>query len=161
MDIQLTQILFQLINFSVVLGALTYLLYKPVLKIFDERARRIHEGQKAAEEAMETQNHIEEIKKEASTSLKRERSRMLKEAQAEAEAQKASILEKANKQAELDLEKKKAAWAQEHQQLLANSKNEMIEAVISVAEKVIGDSLDTKSQTKLIDKELSSIIKAL
>ncbi|MFZ1721561.1 MAG: ATP synthase F0 subunit B [Microgenomates group bacterium] len=112
MDIQLTQILFQLVNFSVVLGALTYLLYKPVLKIFDERARRIHEGQKAAEEAIETQNNIEEMKKEATTALKRERSRLLKEAQAEADAQKSALLEEANRTASVELEKKKAAWVQ-------------------------------------------------
>jgi len=38
MDIQLPQIIFQIVNFGVVVGALTYLLYKPVKKMLDERS---------------------------------------------------------------------------------------------------------------------------
>ena len=41
MDIQLPQIIYQLVNFGVVFGAVTYLLYKPVQKILDERSKRI------------------------------------------------------------------------------------------------------------------------
>ena len=41
MDIQLPQIIFQLVNFGVVFGAIVYLLYKPTQKILDERAKRV------------------------------------------------------------------------------------------------------------------------
>ena len=49
MEIDISQILFQIVNFSVVLAALTFLLYKPIFKMFLERAKRIEEGQKAAQ----------------------------------------------------------------------------------------------------------------
>ena len=70
MDIQITQILFQAINFSVVLGALTFLLYKPVLKMFDERSQKIAEGQKAAEAAIQDKEKLEEARKKMVNKLR-------------------------------------------------------------------------------------------
>lgn len=161
MDIQLTQILFQLVNFTAVLGALTYLLYKPILKIFDERSRRIHEGQKAAEEALATRENLEEMKKEAKTALKRERTQLLKEAQEEADKQKELIISEARKQAKMELEKSKDGWRQEKAQLLKDSKAEMSDAVLLVAEKLVGEHLSSASDQKLIDRELNAILKSL
>ena len=63
MDIQLPQILFQAINFSVVMGALTFLLYKPVLKMFDERSQKISEGLKAAEAALKEKEELDQTRK--------------------------------------------------------------------------------------------------
>ena len=62
MNIVFPQILFQIINFSIVMGALWYLLYEPVMKIFSERAKRIEEGQLAAQEAIAQQEKIDELK---------------------------------------------------------------------------------------------------
>ena len=83
MQIELTQILFQIINFGVVLGVLWYLLYKPVLKIFAERAKRIEEGQKAAAKALENQEKINEIKLKTEAESKKKASQVLKEASVE------------------------------------------------------------------------------
>ena len=87
MDIKVTQILFQIVNFSVVVDALTYLLYKPVLKIFEERTRRIEEGQKAAEQSLKSREEVDAMKAEMQTALKKERAQMLKAAQEEAQVE--------------------------------------------------------------------------
>ena len=44
-------LLVQAVNFGLLLSALTYFLYKPVLRIIDERQRKIAEGVKTAEAA--------------------------------------------------------------------------------------------------------------
>lgn len=46
-------LLVQVVNFSVLLGALTYLLYKPVLSMLEERRRVIAQGVRDAEKAGE------------------------------------------------------------------------------------------------------------
>ena len=58
MEINLYQVLFQIFNFGVVMYLLNKVLYKPVLKMLDERAKKINEGMaladknlKAAEES--------------------------------------------------------------------------------------------------------------
>ena len=161
MDIQWTQILFQAVNFSVVLGALTFLLYKPVLKMFDERSQRIAEGQKAAESAIKTQEALEVKTKKMDSELKKEKAQVLKEAQEEAKAKATDLVAAAKKEAQAEKSKLVAAWEKEKAALLKEAKQDMADAVIAVSAKVIGESLDSKAQQKLIDTELEAILKSL
>ncbi len=161
MDIQLTQILFQIINFSVVLGALTFLLYKPVIKIFDERALRIEEGQKAAEQAIKTKDELDKEKKKADNEHKKERARIINEAQEEAKQRAQEIVSTARKETKEEQAKLLEGWKEEKAQLMKEAKSEMTDAIIAISAKVIGKTLDTKAQQKLIDEEINLIIKNL
>ncbi|GIK83721.1 MAG: hypothetical protein BroJett025_03430 [Patescibacteria group bacterium] len=161
MDIQITQILFQAINFSVVLGALTFLLYKPVLKMFDERSQKIAEGQKAAEAAVTEKNELEQTRKKMENDLKKERATVLKEAQDEAKEKAQEILAQARKEAKAEKSKLLDSWDTEKAALLKEAKQDMADAVMAVSAKVIGKSLDVKAQQKLIDSELETILKNL
>lgn len=161
MDIQFPQILFQIINFSIVLGALWYLLYKPVLKIFAERSKRIEEGQKAAAKAIEQQTKIEELKAKSTQEMKKEASKVLQEATKEAEEQKALILDEAKKLATAEIERLRRDWEAEQTQRIQQINQKLIDAVMTASEKVIGVSLDKKAHSKLIDSELNQVIKSL
>lgn len=158
MDIQISQIIFQIINFSVVVGALTFLLYKPVLKIFDERAKRIQEGQKAAEKAIASQEKLEEMKAKAEAEIKKERAEVLEKAQTEAKSRKQTLLAEAKKEAQAEVDKLKAQWQDEKAQMIKSAKADMADAVVQTAKVVIGKSLDTKDQKKLIDTELDNLL---
>jgi F-type H+-transporting ATPase subunit b len=161
MEIQLPQILFQVVNFSVVLGALWYLLYKPVLKIFAERAKRIEEGQKAAQKAIEQQEKIGELKAKTTQELKKESAKVLQQATKEAEEQKSAILEEAKKQAAAEIERMKQNWEEEQTQRIQHINQQLVDVVIAASEKVIGQSLDKKAHAKLIDSELNQVLKSL
>jgi F-type H+-transporting ATPase subunit b len=58
-------LIIQAVNFAVLLGALTYFLYKPVLKVLDERREKIAQGvadaQKASEELADASKTAEGI----------------------------------------------------------------------------------------------------
>jgi F-type H+-transporting ATPase subunit b len=161
MDIQWTQILFQAINFSVVLGALTFLLYKPVLKMFDERSQKIAEGQKAAEAAIKEKDELEATRKKLEGDLKKEKAKVLKAAQEEAKSKAADLIAAAKKEAKSEKSKLVTAWEKEKAALLKEAKQDMADAVVAVSAKVIGQSLDSKAQQKLIDTELEAILKSL
>lgn len=161
MDIQITQILFQAINFSVVLGALTFLLYKPVLKMFDERSQKIAEGQKAAEAALKDKDALDAKRKKMENDLKKERATVLNKAQEEAKAKATEIVAAAKKEAKAEKSKLVGAWENEKAALFQEAKQDMADAVVAVSAKVIGKSLDNKAQSKLIDSELETILKSL
>src|SRR3989344_5401181 len=57
-------LLIQAVNFGLLLAALSYFLYKPILKIIDERRHKIAEGVRTAEAAAE---RLEEAEKEGGT----------------------------------------------------------------------------------------------
>jgi flagellar motility protein MotE (MotC chaperone) len=62
MEIQLAQIIFQILNFGVVLAALTYFVYKPVVKLLDERKAKIAQAAKSADEIQKEKEQLEETK---------------------------------------------------------------------------------------------------
>lgn len=161
MEIHLDQILFQIFNFFVVMGALTYLLYKPVLKIFEERAVRIAEGQKAAAEALEQKQAIEALKTEARKELKKEKATVLEAATKEATAQKLQLLAEAQEAAQTFLTEAKQKWAEERAQKLQEMQGELVTAVVATTEKVLERKLTKTDHSELIDKELSQLLKSI
>jgi len=161
MDIQLTQILFQIINFSVVVGAVSFLLYKPVLKIFDERSKRIAEGERAAVKAQKAYSEIEKRQKMVESELKKERNKVIKDAQTEAGERRDTIISDAKAQAKVEIAELKTQWENEKAMLFKKAEKDMAESILSISEKVIGDALDKKAASQLIDSELKKIIKAL
>ncbi len=161
MDIQLAQIIFQIINFGVVVGALTFLLYKPVLKIFDERAQRIEEGQKAAEEAIKKHENLDQMRKDMQTKLKKERAQMLEEATEEAKAKKQEILAEARKEAQAEVEKIRKAGEDEKAQLIKDVRVELVEAVVQATRSLTLQTLDAKKDAQLIDAELNKLLKQI
>jgi F-type H+-transporting ATPase subunit b len=161
MDIQLPQILFQMVNFSVVVGALTYLLYKPVQKIFEERADRIAAGQKAAEESIAQQSKLDEQARKIKKEAEREAVEILEEAKQKAEARKKQIIAEAKELTDTQRAKLMEEWTAEKQQMLKQMRQELVDAVIATSQKVIGNSFDTKAQTKLIDQEIDALVKTI
>ncbi len=163
MDIQLPQILFQIINFSVVVGALTYLLYKPVQKILDERANRIEEGQKAAQKAMTEQQHAEELKKQYKKDAEKEAAAIIAEAKETAQQLSRDLQEKTQEHAKAELLKHQNDWQAEKRKMIEGLKQQFADAVVSAAEKVVGDSIkvDAKKHAQLIDDELSALLKKM
>ncbi len=161
MEIQLTNILFQIVNFGIVFGALVFLLYKPVLKLFEERSKRIAEGQKAAEEAIKEKEKIAALEEKTKKKLERKQAEILEKAVSEAEAEKQRIIEEAHQQAQEVVAKAQAKWEEEKERMKENMMAEMAEAVIKVSSKVIGENLDAKKHQKLIDQELAKILKEI
>ncbi len=162
MEIQLTSILFQAINFGVVLGALIYLLYKPILKLFEERSQRIAEGQKAAEEAIKGRERISVLEKSTKRKLEKEAAQVIERAVVEAEREKQRILDEAHDKAEEELNKLKSKWQIEKEQLKDQFHRDMVDAIIKVSQKIIGTHLaDIKKQQQLIEQELERILKEL
>lgn len=161
MDIQLTTILFQMLNFGVVVGALSVLLYKPVLKIFEERSKRIEEGQKAAEEAIEKQASLDQMQKDIQLKLKKEKTQVLEEAMEEAKAKRQEILAKTRKDAQAEVDKLRATWEEEKSQMIAGVRTDLVDAVVEATKSISMQTLDAKKDSALIDAELDKLLKQI
>ena len=160
MEIQLTSILLQILNFGIVAGALTYLLFKPIRKILDERARMIAEGHDAAQKAMAERSSAEELKAKAKKEAQLEAKQLLDEARTEVSAKKAEMLKDAKAEvAEFKEKARKDAEAEKASQMVAQQ-SEFEAAVIAVAEKLMGASIDAKQHTDLIKRGLKEIASA-
>ena len=158
MDIQFPQILFQLINFSVVFGGVSVLLYRPIQKILDERMNRVAEGQKAAQEAIHEKENLDELKKKLEKDANKEAVELLAASKKKADSQKKEIIAKAKQEAMTEVKKIKAEWQDEKKAMVEANKKDMISAVAEVALLVSKKKLDSKSDEKLISEELDGVL---
>lgn len=161
MDIQIPQILFQIINFSVVTGALIYLLYKPIQTLLEERARRVEEGQLAAQKNIAEQQKLEELKKEVKRSAEKEAAEILEKAKVEADQKAQDMLNKAQEHAKAQILKFQSEWQEQKKELVKQLKDQFITGVVATTEKVVGKAFDKKAHQQLIDDELAQLITQL
>ncbi len=161
MDIQVPQILFQLVNFGVVFGALLYLVYKPVLKTLQQRSKKIQESQKAADEVIEQKNQMEKTAQKTLTQTKKQAADILAEAKKQADEKKNELMSKAKDEVQQYLNEEKSKWEQEKKQMVKQLEKEMSNAAFHIAEKVLGETIDKKAQSKLVDQSIAEVLKTL
>lgn len=144
----------QIINFSLLMVLLTALLYKPVLKMLDERATRIRESLEKAEEVkreaerteQQFQARIQESRQEGQAILAqatKSGERLIEEARQRAREEGESLLTRAR--TEIEMERDRAIT--ELQQRFAD-------LTVLAASRVIGQSLDKESHVRLIEQVL-------
>ncbi len=161
MEIKLAQILFQIINFGVVFGALTVLLYKPILKMLDARAEKIEKASKAADETIREREEIEALKKKSKLQADKEALKLLEKAREQAQELKKDLVKKAKEEIKAEHEKALKSFALEKASLISEMEKQFAGSVFTVSEKLLGEAIDKKSHAKLIDqgiKDLATIM---
>lgn len=145
------------LSMYVMFTVLSYLLFKPVRKMLEDRKQRVADEQETArrekEEAIsykeEYELKLKQIEKEAQEILSEARKKAMKNEAAiiaEAKEEAARIIARANN--EIELEKKRA---------LDDMKQEMISIASLMAGKVVAASIDTSIQDSLIDETLKEL----
>jgi len=147
----------QLINFTLLLIIFRLLLYKPLLRILDERKKRIQEGLEASDEAkrrlsqteQEVANELDKARQEGQgliTQAQQISSRIQEEARQGARAEAERLLERAR--GEIQLERDSA---------IAELRREFADLTITAAERVIKEELDAEKHRRLIAEVLAEV----
>jgi F-type H+-transporting ATPase subunit b len=159
MDIEFPQILFQILNFSLILFVLNKFLYKPIMKVLAERADRIDQGLLAAKASLEEKDQIDSLKKAEMHKAQLESQKIIDEAKSEAEKIAKGIVEKAKLDAQAVTQKEatafKAKMADEEQQLAKR----ISDLIILTTKSVLKDTLKTEYQQEIINEEIKLISK--
>ncbi|MEI6185894.1 MAG: F0F1 ATP synthase subunit B [Dehalococcoidia bacterium] len=143
-----------LINFLVLFGLLTAILYKPVLKMLDERAVKIKESLEQAEKIKEQTSRSEEQIKAAVEAARKEGQVIIAQASLIAEKLKEEAKDGARKEADVIVKKAKDEIKLERDKSIADLRSEFSNLTILAAEKVIQESLDAQKHRRLIDEVL-------
>ena len=145
------------INIFILFFGLSYLLFNPVRDMLEKRKQKIageladaaNDKKSAAEMKAEYEQKLKEVSKEADAILEEARRKgKAKEAEIiqEAIAEAARIVERGNR--EVELERKKA---------LDDMKQEIVSIASLMAEKVVASSIDMKVQDELIEETLKEM----
>jgi F-type H+-transporting ATPase subunit b len=143
-----------LINFAVLFILLKIFLYKPILKMLDERAKKTQEGMELAEA---TKKEYEQAKAEVQRQIEKGRQEgqtIVAQAVQAGERLKGESREEAVKQAQTIIDRTRAELATERDQLVGRLRKEFVDISIAAAEKVIKETLDKEKHKKLIEETL-------
>ncbi|HOZ03141.1 MAG TPA: ATP synthase F0 subunit B [Candidatus Woesebacteria bacterium] len=161
MEIQPLQIIFQIINFSVILGLLSYLLYKPILKVFEERSKRIEEGQKAARDLIEEKAAIEALKLKTQKKLESEETKKLEQITTQVKEKKQELLAVAQEEVTKFVKGEEQKWQVEKQRRITSLKDELVSSIITASEKVIDKKLTDTDKKNLVNEQLDIVLARL
>jgi len=149
------------VNFIVLFVLLRMFLYKPVLKVLDERAQRTKEAMELAEA---TKQEFEQAKAEVQKQIEKGRQEaqaIITQAMQLGERLKEESRQEATKQAQVILERTRVELGAEREKIVEDLRREFVSIAILAAEKVIKETLDKEKHRKLIEETLekSAILK--
>lgn len=130
-------LLIQGLNFGALLAVLSYLLYKPVFRMLDERQKKIAEGVKTAEAAA---GKLESAKHESEAIVgkaAREAEELVSNARSHAEVRGDEIVRAAEERAASTLKDAQMKADEAKRQALLESQKEIARAAMLAAEKIL------------------------
>jgi F-type H+-transporting ATPase subunit b len=143
-----------LINFTILLIVLKLFLYKPVLRLLDDRRRRIQEGFDRAEQAESQASASEHETREAIEQAQREARELVQQAHEAAAQLRAQLEERARADAEQIVSRAREEVQVERDQAIEQLRREFADLTITAAERVTRQSLDRAAHQRLIDEVL-------
>jgi F-type H+-transporting ATPase subunit b len=144
----------QIVSFLVLFGVLSFVAYKPILKMLDERSKKIKESLEEAEKVkQQSLSAEEEVRKQIQSASQRGQEIIAKAAKTSDEIR-AKAQDLARADAEEILERARQDIKAEREATVDELRRGFADVTILAAGKVIGETLDEESHRELIDKVL-------
>lgn len=154
LGINLPTLVAQIINFAILFGLLYLVAYKPLMRMFDTRSRKIKESMEQTELIKEqAASAEEEVKKQLGTAAK-EGQEMISRAVRTGEETRQEAQQQARQEAETLIDRARVEIQRERDEAIDELRKEFADLTILAAGKVIDRSLDRKAHRQLIEKIL-------
>jgi F-type H+-transporting ATPase subunit b len=147
-------LLAQVVNVGILFVLLYLAAYKPIMRMLDERARRVKESMENAEAIKQRLAHTEETVKKTIETASKEGQERITQAVKVGEEIKMKARAEATQQAESLITRARTEIQQERDEAIQGVRKEFADLTIMAAEKVIERSLDKEAHRELIEKVL-------
>lgn len=150
-------LLAQGVNFALLLLILTKFFYKPVIKMLDERRKKIADNAENENIMAKKLQEMEAAKEKILTGARNQSEKIIKQAEKNAEEVKETIIKEASSQAEKIYEESKRELAGEKKKVFDELKRELGSLISASLEKGFGDVIDGKMQEKLVNEAVKNV----
>lgn len=154
LGISLPTLVAQIVNFVILFGLLYLVAYKPIMRMLDERARRIKESMEQTEHIREQAARAEEESKKRIEAASREGQELIARAVRTGEEMRQQAQQGARQEAETLIARARTEIERERDEAIGELREEFADLTILAAEKVIERSLDKEAHRQLIAKVL-------
>lgn len=157
LGINLGYLLTQILGITALILILTAFIYKPVLRVLDERKARIAKGLEDARQAEIARENADAEAKRIIDEARAEANNIRRDAVVAAEQAGKDVEAKAREDARAIIAKAEADAVEERDRILADLRGQVAAISIAAANKLVGESLDEKRQRQLIDDFFSKV----
>jgi F-type H+-transporting ATPase subunit b len=144
----------QVVNFVVLFGLLYILAYKPIMRMLDERSRKVQESMEQVEQIKEQAARAEKEYEKRIDAAGKEGQEVIARAMRTGDEVRQRSQQEAREEAEALINRARTEIKQERDDAIDELRKEFADLTILAAEKVIGRSLDRQAHRELIDKTL-------
>ena len=144
----------QVINFLILFGILFVVAYKPIMKMLDERSRKIKDSMEQSELVKEQATHAEEEVKKQLEAAAKDGQEVIARAVKTGEELRHGAQQQARQEAEAIIARSRIEIQRERDEAIAELRKEFANLTILAAEKIIDRSLDKETHHQIIDKVL-------
>ena len=147
-------LLAQIVNFAILFGLLYLVAYRPIMRMIDERSRKIKESMEQTEFIKEQAAHAEQEAEKRIEAASKEGQEVIARAMRTGEELRQQSQQEARQEAETLVGRARTEIQRERDEAIGELRKEFADLTMMAAEKVIERSLDKKTHRQLIDKVL-------
>ena len=155
--VNLPSLVFQIINFLLLLYLLNRLLFKPLLKTLDERQARISQGLKDAEQAARDRELARAEREAALDEARREAQSMIARATKIAEDSRNEIVTAARSEAERVTARARDEIVAEKDRAMTEIREQVADLAILAAGRLLREEIDGARQRRLVNDFLADV----
>ena len=146
--------LVQLVAFLILLGALSYFVWKPLKKVMDDREQLIHTEIDDAESQNKEAARLKEENEAVLRDTQAEISTMMDNAKQQAKKEQEDIIHDANTRANQMMADARTDIEREKEKAIEDINSQVSELSVLIAEKMISKEIDQEDQKELVSRYL-------
>lgn len=148
----------QIINFLILFFLFSKFLYKPIVKLLEERKKKIAQTLEDSARLREELIKVEEEKKKVLSDVRKQGEAILLKQKELAEVKRKEMLEKADSEAKRVVQEAKEQIKQEEREMIKRLRRETGNLVVQTTKKIL-EGVDQETQHRVIDETISKIAK--
>ena len=149
--------LFILLNTLTIFFVAKKFLFGPVMKMIEDRQKEIDDMYASAGQDKQEAEHLRQSYTEKLEAAHQTGEQIVRDATARGQAREEEILRQANREADAIRKKAEADIAREKKKAIADAKSEIAGLAVEIAGKVVGNSLEEKDQSALVDQFIEGL----
>ncbi len=152
----------QIVNFTILLGILTFFVYRPLIDLLDARRERIAKAMEYAKSVEEQARELERFRLEQLKKVDQEIGAMLERGKRAAENVRDKILEEAKREANAVLAKGRRQLEDERVQVLHDVQASLATMIVRMTEKILEREFSDADQKRLLsslEKDIPSLLR--
>ena len=152
----------QIVNFAILVGVLSYFVYKPLLTLLDARREKIRKAMEHADNVEKQRKELEAFRTEQLRKIDQEAGALLEKARQQAEKMHSEILTSAKKETDQMLDRGRKQLESERTTVMHELQGTLATIIMQLTQKIIEREFSSADQRRILtalEKEIPNVVR--